>query len=221
MYKLLFITFIATILSAHNPLPYAALGNIIYDNAEKIQQLTDIDAYNVYKDDIEQYLKDLKVTKVLGYKLEKESASSLKKKYLNSLRRLSKKNDYYLRSINTQYNEAMKSKNYKLFLQIINKKLINIKKHKKEIIDYYYTNQENIDKSGVIDELLKEDARLKALKESQKRRYKTKKELEAEKIKRIRENDKLARQKLEAELQKDLINKKEKIREIQKRELAH
>lgn len=221
MYKFLFITILTTLLNAHNPIPYAALGDIIYDNVQKIEGLKDMESYAVYKDDIEKYIQDVEQTKAKGYELQKTSSGSLKREYLNKLRELSKKNDYYLRSINTQYHDAMKNNNYELFSKIINSDLIDTKKHKEEIIDYYYKNQDKIDKTGVIEAFLDESARLKALKEAQKKRHKIKKELEAEKIKRIRENDKAARKKLEEDLQKDLSNKKAEIGKVQIRELSN
>ncbi|MDF1882403.1 hypothetical protein JHD49_00440 [Sulfurimonas sp. SAG-AH-194-C21] len=221
MYKLILITLFTTLLSAHNPKPYAALGDVIYNNIKNIESLKEIDAYKLYIDDIDKYTSEVYKAKEEGYALEKKSSSSAKKGYLNKLRSLSKTNDYFLRSLKNQYKESMKKDNYKLFSQIINSGLLNTQKNKKEIIDYYYKNKENLTSQGIIDSLLEEDARLRAKKEGQKKRYKTKQQLEAEKIKRIRENDKAQQKKLEADLQKDLNTKKAKIREIQKIELAH
>jgi len=221
MYKLFLITLFTTILYAANPTPYAVLGDIIYNNVDKIEGLKALESYKIYEDDIDQYVRNVDQTKEEGYKLQKSSTSVSKKEYLNKLRALSKQNDFYLRSINVHYNDAMKNGNYELFSQIINSELIDTQSHKKEIIDYYYSHQDKISKEGVIDAFLQEDARLKALKDAQKRNYKTKKQLEEEKIKRIRENDKLARQKLEESLQKDLNKKKEEIRKVQIRELSN
>ncbi|MDQ7042565.1 MAG: hypothetical protein Q9M34_03440 [Sulfurimonas sp.] len=221
MYKLILITLLTTFLSANNPKPYAVLGDVIYDNLSKIESLKQLDTYKLYENDIDEYVKKVSDAKKQGFSLEKSSTSKERKEYLNKLRKLSKTNDYFLRSINSQYKESMKNSDYELFSEIINSKLIDTEANKKEIIDYYYKNKEFINSEGVIDEFLKEDARLKALKEAQKKYYKTKKQLEAEKIKRIRENDKTQQKKLEAELQNDLNKKKEEIRKTQKRELSN
>lgn len=221
MYKLILITLLTTLLNAHNPKPYAVLGDVIYNNVNNIESLKQIESYSLYLDDIEKYVTAVHETKEEGYTLEKSATSKLKKEYLNKLRALSKTNDYYLRSIKNQYKESMKKDNFKLFSQIINSGLIDTNKNKKEIIDYYYKNKEQIDSTGIIDKLLEEDARLKRQKESEKKRYKTKKQLQEEKIKRIRENDKAQQKKLEEDLQKDVDNKKEQIRKVQKRELAN
>ena len=220
MYKLILITLLATFLSAQNPKPYAALGDVIYDNITNIESLKQIDSYKLYIDDINKYVSEVNEAKVLGYELEKAATSKTKKEYLNTLRSLSKTNDYFLRSINNQYKESMKKDNFELFWQIINSGLINTQKNKKEIIDYYYKHKENINSAGVIDNFLEEDARLKATKDLQKKYYKSKKQLESEKIKRIRANDKAAQKRLEEDLQKDLNLKKAEIRKIQRKELA-
>lgn len=210
-----------TFLSAHNPNPYAALGDVIYDNVSNIESLKQIDSYRLYADDIDKYVSEVDEAKIQGYELEKAATSKTKNEYLNRLRTLSKTNDYFLRSINKQYKESMKKDDYKLFLQIINSGLINTQKKKKEIINYYYKNKENIDSTGVIDTFLEEDAKLRLKKDRQKKHYKAKKQLEAEKIKRIRDNDKAAQKKLEEDLQKDLNTKKAEIRKIQREELGH
>lgn len=210
-----------TFLSAHNPNPYAALGDVIYDNVSNIESLKQIDSYRLYADDIDKYVSEVDEAKIQGYELEKAATSKTKNDYLNRLRTLSKTNDYFLRSINNKYKESMKKDDYKLFLQIINSGLINIQKKKKEIINYYYKNKENIDSTGVIDTFLEEDAKFRLKKDRQKKHYKTKKQLEAKKIKRIRENDKAAQKKLEEDLQKDLNTKKAEIRKIQRKELGH
>ena len=220
MYKLILITLLATFVSAQNPKPYAALGDVIYDNITNIESLKQIDSYKLYTDEINKYISEVYEAKTQGYELEKTATSKTKKEYLNTLRSLSKTNDYFLRSINNQYKESMKKDNFELFWQIINSGLINTQKNKKEIIDYYYKHKENINSVGVIDNFLEEDARLKATKDLQKKYYKSKKQLESEKIKRIRANDKAAQKRLEEDLQKDLNLKKAEIRKIQRKELA-
>jgi len=221
MKKLLLLTILTSLLLANNPKPYAALGDVIYDNASKIESLQEISIYELYKDDIGKYLKNVAETKKEGFLLELGKANINKREYLKRLRKLSETNDYFLRSIKSNYRESMSDNKYDLFSQIINSGLIDTATHKKEIIDYYYEHQEDINASGVIENFLEEDAKLRALKEAQKKRYKTKKELQAEKIKRIRENDRRKQAELEKKLQEDAEYKKLQIREKQKKELAN
>lgn len=221
MYKLLLVTILSTLLNATNPQAYSVLGDIIYNNVNNIESLKQLNAYRLYKDDIDKYTDEVSRTKALGYKLRKSSSSTKRKEYLNKLRSLSKTNDYFFRSAKNNFNESMKNNNYILFSSVINSGLIDTKVYQEEIINYYYKNKEDINSSGVIDNFLAEDARLKALKDAQKKHYKTKKQLEAEKIKRIRDKDKAVQKKLEEDLQKDLNTKKLEIREVQKKELSN
>jgi hypothetical protein len=221
MYKLLLITIFTTILFSSNPRPYAALGDVIYNNVAKIEALSYLDAYSLYAKEINAYVSEVKATKVEGIKLEMGEPSISKKEYLNRLRKLSKTNDYFLRGIRSNYKNSMSTNNFKLFSAVINSGLMDSDKNKNEIIDYYYKHEEDIDPKGVIEEFLNNDAKLKALKEAQKKHYKTKKMLEEEKIKRIREKDQRAQKALEMKLQNELQNKKLKIREEQKKELAN
>jgi len=221
MYKFLLIPLLSTILLATNPKPYSALGDVIYNNIEKIEKLKSLDTYKLYTDEIDAYIKKVEKTKEDGFLLEKKSPKVSKKGYLNSLRELSKENDYYLRAIKNSYKESMEKNNYTLFSNIINSELIDTQKHKDEIIDYYYKHKLDINASGVIENFLLEDAALKARKDAQRKKQKTKKELEAEKIKRLREKDRLEQERLEKRLQENLKKKKEEIREKQKEELAN
>ena len=82
------------------------------------------------------------------------------------------------------------------------------------------TGTVTVSDSGVIENFLNEDAKLKALKDAQRKKYKSKKTLQEEKIQRVRKNDKEAKIKLENRLENDLIQKKLKIRENQKKELS-
>ncbi len=204
-----------------NPRPYAALGDVIYDNVDNIEKLQELEHYQLYKKEIAQYILEVKKAKQEGIELESKSSSKAKKLYLTKLRELSKKNDNYLRDINSQYKSSMKDNDFLMFTEIINSGIIDTNERKKEIIDYYYLHSDDINSSGIIDEYLNEDAELKALKDAQRKRKKSKKTLQEEKIKRIRALDLQAQKKLEEQLQKDVMNKKLEIRENQKKELAN
>ena len=219
MYKFILILLFTISLNASNPKPYATLGDIIYNNAQKIEKLQFISSFQLEKNAINKYIKELKATRQYGFELEKKKANRNKNVYLNKLRKLSKTNDYYLRNAKTIYSKAMKEKDYKLFSEIVNSGLINLEENKKKIVNYYYKHTAYIKNEGIIKELVDEDIKRKAKRRALRRRYKTKKDLELEKIERIRKNDKLEKLKLEEELQKDLQKRKLEIRVNQEQEL--
>lgn len=221
MYKFFIIFFFSSLLlnASSNPKPYATLGDKIYDNAKNIKKLENLGDYYLYLDDIKKYLQEVKATKKLGYMLNDNSTLQSKKDYLEKLRELSKDNDYFMRMAETSFKSSIKNNDSLLFSQVINSNLIDTKKYKKEILDYYFTHSKDINSSGLIQKYLDEDKALQEAREKMHKKYKTKKMLEAEKIKRLREEDKRKHMELEERLNKVLEKKKKEIRKEQKMEL--
>ncbi len=219
MQKLIFLSLFTSLLFAKNPIVYAALGDVIYNNADNIEQLREIEEFNIYDDKIKQYVKKVNNTKEKGFKIEQGDHAVDKKEYLTALRALSKDNDFFSRQAKKLYDDSLQNENSRLFSQIINSGLIDTAEYKQEIIDYYFAHQEDINASGVIQNILDDDAALKARKEAELRKSKSKRERELEKIKRIREKDKREQEALEQKLQKELEDKKKQLRKEQKEEL--
>ena len=211
---------LTTLLYAQNPIAFAALGDVIYDNVDKIEKLKNIDEYKIYDEKIDKYVKDVKKAKEEGFALENGSTAVTRKAYLNKLRSLAKTNDFFVRSVASSYDAAKRDQNSRLFSEIINTGLLDTDERKKEIIDYYFAHAQDMNTTGLIQSYLDEDAKLRAKKEAQLKRYKSKKEREAERIRQIRENDKREKERLEKKLQEELQKKKEEIREYQKEELS-
>jgi len=208
-------------LFAQNPKVYAALGDVIYNNVDKIANLTTVKEYQKYTTTINKYTKDVKKTKKDGFCIESGKKCINKKEYLDKLRTLSRTNDYFVHSVKRNFASSMKENNNLLFSKIINSGLLNTQKNKETIINYYYENKDDINATGVIQAFLDKDAELKRLKDAQRKKYKTKKMLEEEKIKRIRKNDMLKQEKLEKKLQDEVERKKIEIREEQQKSLFH
>lgn len=219
MRNILIITLLALFLNAFNPKAYAVLGDVIYNNVEKIENLANIKEYSLYKDEIIKYAQEVSQTKEKGFLVESSSDKNLKKEYLTTLRKLSKQNDFFVRSVQSNYSNSIKNENSLLFSQMINSGLMDTQKNRKEIIGYYLRHSDDINTSGVIQTYLDEDAKLQAKRDAIAAKHKTKKMREKEKIERIRANDLEAQRKLEAKLQKEVTQKKLEIRENQKKEL--
>ena len=215
----LYFLLLSTLLFAQNPVAYAALGDVIYNNVDNIEKLKNIDAYKIYDKKIDTYVADVKKAKEEGFALENGSDSVTKKAYLNKLRRLAKTNDFFVRSVASSYEAAKKHEDSKRFSQLINSGLLDVSERKKEIVDYYFAHAPDMNTTGLIQSYLDADAKLRAKKEQQQKLYKSKKEREAERIREIRENDRRQKEKLEKKLQKELQEKKLEIREYQKKEL--
>jgi hypothetical protein len=217
--KKIILILLATLLSAKNPIIYSALGDVIYNNVDKIQSLKDINKYESEFAKIVKYVDDVKIAKSQGFAIEDGNANIDKIQYLDKLRDLSKINDYFVRSANQSFMDSLKSQDNVLFSQMINCGLVDNEANKEKIIDYYFAHTEDIHAFGVIQNYLNEDLKLKKAKEAQKKLYKSKKMKEEEKIKRIRERDQAEQAKLEKKLDDEVKSKKLQIRNEQKSEL--
>jgi hydroxymethylpyrimidine pyrophosphatase-like HAD family hydrolase len=182
----------------------------------------DIDGTLVHDDGYlsPEVVKEVQRVKQLGLAAEISNSSAEMKTYLEELRRLSKQNDFFVRSVQTNYDKALKYQQSELFLGVVNSGLMDISAKKQEILDYYYEHELTLTPSGRLEELVNEDKILKQRRDSSHARNKTKKMIEDKKIKRIRENDLQAQKELEAKLQEEVNKKKLKIRETQKEALS-
>jgi len=217
---ILFIFVFLVALYAENPKVYSALGDVIYNNAPNIEKLASIKEFSSFKPKIEKYIDDVNKTKKIGFDLELGYQVVDKKAYLDTLRRLSKTNDFFIREVDIKFRNALRTENSKLFDKMINSSLLNTQKYKSDIIEYYFNHSNELNTTGLIQHYLDEDAALKAKQEAQRKRYKTKRQRELERIKYLREKDKLEQEKLEKQLEKKLKEKKLEIREYQEKELS-
>jgi len=220
MYRFLILFFLCFSLAhAVNPKAYASLGDKIYSNAQNIKSLTTIGDYYLYVDDINNYLQRVNIAKQEGLMLDINSSLKEKKEYLSKLRKLSLLNDYYVRMAETSFENAIANQDSLLFSKIINTGLIDIKKHKKEILNYYFTHSKEVETTGIIKTFLDESSALQRKREALERKNRSKKLHEQEKIKRLRQRDKKRQLELENKLDQAVEKKKMEIREEQKAEL--
>ena len=210
---------LTTLLFSTNPKAYASLGNQIYNNLENIKKLTTISDYYLYFDAINNYLFKVKRAKQLGFSLDENSPSKVKKQYLQTLRQLSKENNYYHRLAQKSLETSIKNRDFLLFSQIINSGLIDTKANKKRILHYYFAHIKDINASGVIQSYLDKDALLKRKRKALRHKRVVKKTKEEEKIERLREQDKAHQVALEKRLNREVQKKKREIREEQREEL--
>ena len=220
MFKLFILLFtFTTLLFSANPKAYATLGNKIYDNVQNIKKLTTIGDYYLYKDEINSYLLKVNTAKQLGFSLDENSAPKVRKKYLQTLRQLSKDNDYYTRMAQTSLETSIENGDSLLFSKIINSGLIDTKANKKRILDYYFAHVNDVNASGVIQSYLDQDEALKRKHDAMQRKRLSKKMREEQKIKRLREQDKARQTALENRLDRAVQKRKREIRKEQKEEL--
>ncbi|QOY54957.1 hypothetical protein HUE87_01550 [Candidatus Sulfurimonas marisnigri] len=224
MNKLVILALFATVLfaqskiSLENPTIYSTIGDIVYDNAEPIQKLKTVPEFSLIERKIDKYIKKVEETKKKGFEIESGNIKIDKYEYLKTLRELFKQNNSYVREVEVKLKQSIKDENSELFIIIINSELINIKKHEKDILDYYLKHSEEIEEEGIIKTIL--DKNKKQKKEKNVKQGLTKKQIENAKIKRLRKKDRIEKETLEKLLDDNAIQTKHEIRENQRKELG-
>ena len=216
MIKLLTILFITTFLSAQsiyakeaNPVVYAALGDTIYKNAHKIKDLQNLKEFEVYKDEIIKYIKEVELIKIIGFSIQNGNNKVSKDEYLKKLRKLSKTNDFYVQTVSSNFKYAIKNNDNKLFVSSVDSGLVDIERFGSEIKEYYKTHEDEIDEYGVVLGKLVPTYGLN-IKKTKLRKAPTKEEIQDAKMKMIRQKDKEKQESIQKELEAELIRNNQK-----------
>ncbi len=213
MKKIVLLFLLATLLVAQNPKIYSALGNVVYDSVQKIEKLKEISKYSKFKEKIDTYAEEVERCKNIGYEIEKGDKSLEIGEYLQSLRALSKTNDFFYKTVLNSFKSSMKDEDSELFIQTINSGLLDTDKYKSEILEYYFAHSSDIDAPDILKKYIDE---VKTVKIQQKL---SKQQIQEARIKRIRKSDKAKQEALQKALEKELIQKKINIRKEQMQEL--
>jgi hypothetical protein len=220
MIKILVISLLATLLQATNPTIYSALGDVIYDNVDKIKKLKEIPEYSIYETKIDTYVEDVYKAKDIAYAIEAGYKTNDKGDYLQKIRTLSKTNDFFHRTIVVSFKQSIESKKNELFFKTVNSGLLDTQKYKKEILDFYHENRADMNSSEVIQQLLDEDEMLNIKQNKLKKDAISKKQIQEAKIKRIRLKDKEKQESIQKTLEEELLKTKSNIRKEQVEELT-
>ena len=210
---------LATVLLASNPTIFATLGDTIYDNAPKIEQLKKFHEYEPFLDKIDEYIKEVNATKKLGFAVENGSQKDAARIYLKKLRQLAKTNDFFVRSANAIFEKALATKNYELLMDMLDTGLIDIERNKERLLEFYNANKGSFEPRGVLGRIVEEDELRKKSKNTKEYYERLKKLREQEKIRRLREKDKKRQEELQKRLEQELEKKKEQIQKEQIEEL--
>ncbi len=193
-----------TLLFATNPKPYSQLGDDIYNSLKAYQKLAR--SLPQLNSSVQELVYNAKKTKDLGFKTEVDL--KLSKKYLQALRELDKERQALLTRLNSMLYRSMDAKDTQTFSKLIRSHFIDLDRVAEDLIPFYKKHY----KSGSIRELetlLKDEKRYKRDRKAENREYM--KRLEAQRIQRMREAGKNIDSSREANLDKDMALKRQKI----------
>ena len=154
MKKFILLVLSAISLFSSNPKVYSTLGDAIYNDISKIENLSNIDKYKSHQFKINNYIKDVNEAKALGFAIESGQKLDEKLTYLNKLRDLMKTKEYYINLIKNSFNEAVLKNNNLLFIHSVNSGLLDIKMHKSKILSYCKLNQADMQITGTLKEFI-------------------------------------------------------------------
>ncbi|TKI71160.1 hypothetical protein FCU45_01915 [Sulfurimonas crateris] len=218
MKTIIAISLLSLTLFAKNPSVYSQLGDIIYDNSTAIEKLSEIAELSNYKKEIQEYIKDVNITKKDGFAIESGDRSVDDTHYLKKLRELYKKDRNFLRISKISFEESMQKSNVRLFEQLINSEIIELDEYERRIVEFYTTHKDEISLPPEV-KLFVEEALKKRKSEIEAREAANKRDSEAERIRWLREKDKEREERKIKQLEEELLKKKREIREYQKEEL--
>ena len=172
------------------------------------------------------YVKEVSHVKAIGFDIQNGSSSIDKESYLKKIRNLAKTNDFFHRAALNSFQNSLIKSDSELFSVIVNSGLIHTNRYRSDILHYYNAHIDDINSTGVIQTFLDEEKELKLKNEKKNEKNKkrqvaySKKKVQEDKIKRLRQNDIKKEKALEEHLEKELLNEKSEIRKEQLEELS-
>ena len=124
-------------LFAQNPKSFAALGDVIYDDVAKFENLKGLASMQDAQTSIDAYIVSANTTKKMGFALDAKESSVDGKSYLKALRTLSVERDAIVLSSRDRFKEAMADEDGITINSMIGYGVINAANYKKELINYY------------------------------------------------------------------------------------
>ncbi len=208
-------------LFAQNPKSFAALGDVIYDDIAKFEQLKQMPSMQEFTPAIDGYIALAKRTKKMGFAVDAKETSVNAKEYLKALRELSTEHDAIIVNSRTRFQEAMSDEDGATINAMVSYGVIKTEDYEAELIRYYeeFNEDQNLSSLEVMYNnyisTLKKDDNRSSLSAAQKEA----RENEA-RIKRMREQNKAKIEALETSVQEEKVREKQKVLNEQKKELG-
>ncbi len=222
---LIILTTVLTILfSADNPKAYSALGDVIYDNVDKIEKLKEMPMFRISEDRIENrvddYIDSVNEARMMGFALDNKTNKFDKKEYIKKLRELTKIHKEFITRVETLLNSSISDENSELFLKLVESGLLDIKKNKNKIKSYYLKHSDEIEENEFIKEALKEEKKTPQGPSQKEIKAKKYKKLKEDRIEKLREKEKAKDEAVKRLIEEEFQRKKREIIEEQKEELT-
>ena len=226
MKKYLLLLTLSLSLFAQNPKSFAALGDVLYDDVNKFENLKEMASMQEFRVAIESYIASAGKTKKMGFAIDAQKAEEKKdtpidgKEYLKALRELSTGHDTIIVNSRTRFKEALNDEDGLTVNGMVDYGLIDTDNYKDELVHYYEEFAEDQNLSALDLMYTKHTNRFKDNNSTgHSNAQRTARENEAS-IKRMRAQDKAKNDALVKSVQEEKEREKKKVLNEQKRELG-
>ncbi|MGB6018386.1 MAG: hypothetical protein WBF77_02210 [Sulfurimonadaceae bacterium] len=143
MKKYLLLLTLSLSLFAQNPKSFAALGDVIYNDVAKFENLKEMASMQEFRTAIDAYIASANETKKMGFAMDAQNAEDAKdasvdgKEYLKALRQLSTEHDAIIADSRTRFKEAMSDEDSETINGMLNCGVIDAEDYKDELVRYY------------------------------------------------------------------------------------
>ena len=227
MKKYLILLTLSLSLFAQNPKSFAALGDVLYNDVDKFENLKEMASMQEFRMSIDAYIVSANETKKMGFAIDAKNAEDSKDgpvdgtEYLKALRQLSTEHDAIIVNSRTRFKEAMGDEDSETINGMINCGVIDPDDYKDELVHYYeefYEDQNLSTLEAMYADYtanLKKDDNATRLSEAQREARENE-----EQIQRMRETNRLKQESLERSVQEEKEREKKKVLNEQKKELG-
>jgi len=220
--KLLFILLTLSLaLWAKNPLSFATLGDVVYNDAKKFDEIKELEAMHDIRVAINNYIKLANDTKKLGFSVDNKEKGVDAKGYLKRLRTLSAEHDVIITQVRKRFSEAMSDEDSHTVNTMVEHGVIDPVNYEKELVTYYEEYREDYNlsalKSIYEQYLINTKSTQKVDSESSETRNQRSNDAALE---RARAQRKLKQENLEREVQEEQTREKKRVLREQKEALG-
>ena len=206
---------------AKNPLSFATLGDVVYNDAKKFEEIKELEAMHDIRIAISNYVKLANDTKKLGFSVDNKDKGANAKSYLKSLRKLSAAHDVIDIKVQKRFNEAINDEDSHTVNAMVQYGVIDSVNYEKQLITYYEEFNEDYNLSalkGIYEQhLINTKSTQKVNSESSETRDQRSNTAALE---RARANRKLKQENLEREVQEEQDREKKRVLREQKEALG-
>ncbi len=219
MKKYLFSLIFSLALYAQNPVSFSALGDVIYNDIAKFEQLKELASMRDYIPVIDKYIEAAEKSKTMGFAVDTKKPSVTAKAYLDELRTLSAEHDSIMLGARQRFEEAMQDEDSETLTKLIMIGIIDPLAYNSQLIQYYeeFAEEQNL---SVIEPLYSDYERTLANDQNASKNVNSEALKKEELLKRMRATEKARSDALARSVNEESEREKQKVMNEQKKELG-